>query len=50
MVPDWRVVGAFAVVLEFARYYGYYPGAEAQGQEAAALTGQNLAVFKTKFR
>jgi hypothetical protein len=50
MIPDWCVVCASAVVLEFARYYGYYPGVEAQGQQAAALTGQNLADFKTKFR
>jgi len=39
-----------AGVFEFARYYGFYPGAEALGQEGAALTGDNLQAFKDKFR
>lgn len=36
-------------VLEFARYYGYYPGAEEVGQPGAALKGDNLEDFKAKF-
>jgi hypothetical protein len=37
-------------VLEFARYYGYYPGAEEVDQPGADLKGDNLADFKAKFR
>lgn len=37
-------------LLEFARYYGYYPGAEEVDQPGAALKGQNLEDFKGKFR
>lgn len=37
-------------VLEFARYYGFYPGAEEVGQPGAALKGDNLEAFKSKFR
>jgi hypothetical protein len=39
-----------AAVLQFAQYYGYYLGAEAEGQHRAALIGDNLKDFKAKFR
>lgn len=39
-----------AGVLQMARYFGYYPGAEAEGQPGAALTGANLEDFKARFR
>jgi len=49
-VLQLQCVHDLAGVLDFARWYGFYSGAEAVNQSRASLSGSNLQTFKEKFR